>query len=117
MPGGEIDPLRHTFQHPLKALLKMKNRRMEGGAKTMELVAGKRILVCGIKQLISVGMTILRRLEGLLNYYLHKITNGSLEELNNKIKMMKRQAYGFRDVKNFKLRLYDLHSSKYAFTE
>ena len=68
-------------------------------------------LVSGIKQLISVGMTILRRLEGLLNYYPHKITNGPLEGLNNKIKTMKRQAYGFRDMEYFKLRLYDLHTS------
>ncbi len=28
---------------------------------------------------------------------------------------MKRQAYGFRDMKYFKLTIYDLHKSKYAF--
>ena len=28
---------------------------------------------------------------------------------------MKRQAYGFRDMEYFKLRLYNLHNSGYAF--
>ena len=52
---------------------------------------------------------------GLLGYYPHKITNGPLEGLNNKIKTMKRQAYGYRDMEYFKLRLYNLHNSRYAF--
>lgn len=73
-------------------------------------------LMSGIKQLISVGATILRHWDGLLDYYPHKITNGPLEGLNNKIKTMKRQAYGFRDMEYFKLRLYDLHTTKYSFT-
>ena len=72
-------------------------------------------LMSGIKQLASVGITLLKRQSGLLNYYPHRITNGPLEGLNNKIKTLKRQAYGFRDMEYFKLRLYDLHTSKYAF--
>lgn len=68
-------------------------------------------LVSGIKQLISIGMMILRHWKGLLDYYPNKISNGPLEGLNNKIKTMKRQAYGFRDMEYFKLRLYDLHTS------
>lgn len=72
-------------------------------------------LMSGIEQLASVGMTILRNWDGLLSYYPHKITNGYLEGLNNKIKTMKRQAYGFRDIEYFKLRIYDLHTSKYSF--
>jgi len=73
-------------------------------------------LMSGINQLVSVAITLLKRQIGLLNYYPHRITNGPLEGLNNKIKTLKRQAYGFRDMEYFKLRLYDLHTSKYAFT-
>lgn len=71
-------------------------------------------LVSGIKQLCSVGYTLIKCFNGLLSYYPHKITNGLVEGLNNKIKTMKRQAYGFRDMKYFTLRLYDLHNSRYA---
>ena len=72
-------------------------------------------LTSGIKQLCAVGLTIRDSMKGLLGYYPHKITNGPLEGLNNKIKTMKRQAYGFRDMEYFKLRLYNLHNSGYAF--
>ena len=72
-------------------------------------------LSSGIKQLGAVGSTLLKSMQGLLGYYPHKITNGPLEGLNNKIKTMKRQAYGFRDMEYFKLRLYNLHNSRYAF--
>ncbi|MBQ6200261.1 MAG: transposase, partial [Prevotella sp.] len=33
-----------------------------------------------------------------------------VEGINNKIKVLKREAYGFRDEQYFKLRLYDLHN-------
>jgi transposase len=34
--------------------------------------------------------------------------------INNKIKTLKRQAYGFRDLEFFKLRILGLHETKYA---
>ena len=37
-----------------------------------------------------------------------------LEGTNNKIKTMKRQAYGYRDIEFFKLRIMALHETKYA---
>lgn len=48
---------------------------------------------------------------GLLSYFKHRITTGPLEGLNNKIKVLKRQAYGYRDMAFFKLRLYFLHET------
>lgn len=68
-----------------------------------------------IKQLRKIASTLTDHLLGVLHYYPDKITNGLLEGLNNKIKTMKRQAYGFRDMEYFTLRLYDLHSPRYSF--
>jgi len=68
----------------------------------------------GIKQLASVGKTLASYRTGLLNYFFHRITNGPVEGLNNKIKTLKRQAYGFRDMEYFKLRLYHLHTQRYS---
>ena len=51
---------------------------------------------------------------GLLNYFDHRITTGKVEGLNNKIKVLKRQAYGYRNIDYFKLRIYFLHESRYA---
>lgn len=53
---------------------------------------------------------------GLLNWYKHPISNGSLEGFNNKAQTMKRQAYGYRNMKFFKLKLMTLHNKKCALT-
>lgn len=69
----------------------------------------------GISELERAGKTLLRHWQGLVNYFKHPITNGKTEGINNKIKTMKRQAYGFRDIEYFKLRLYNLHKVRYSF--
>ena len=51
---------------------------------------------------------------GLLNYRDHSITTAKAEGTNNKIKVLKRQAYGFRGMHYFKLRICNLHESRYA---
>ncbi len=33
---------------------------------------------------------------------------------NNKIKTLQKQAYGFRDIEFFKLKIYALHETRYA---
>jgi transposase len=37
-----------------------------------------------------------------------------VEGINNKIKVLKRRAYGYRDTQYFKLRIYFLHETRYA---
>ncbi|KXB79084.1 hypothetical protein HMPREF3034_02222, partial [Prevotella sp. DNF00663] len=37
---------------------------------------------------------------------------GKVEGINNKIKVMKRNAYGFKDERYFTLRLYALHDCR-----
>jgi len=67
-----------------------------------------------IRPLVKLAKTLERHMYGLLTYFKHKITNASAEGINNKIKTLKRQAYGYRDMEYFKLRLYHLHAQKYA---
>jgi transposase len=57
----------------------------------------------GIKMLQQMAKTLAAHRSGLLAYYDVMITSGPLEGTNNKIKTMKRQAYGFRDHEFFKL--------------
>lgn len=68
-----------------------------------------------ISHFTKLAKTIDRHMNGLLNYFNHPITTGPLEGLNNKIKVLKRQAYGFRDNGYFKLRLYFIHEATPAF--
>lgn len=66
----------------------------------------------GIEQLARMARTLIRHHKGLTNYYNHKITNATTEGINNKIETLKRQAFGYRDMEYFKLRLYHLHAQK-----
>lgn len=63
----------------------------------------------GVELLAKTARTLLRHSEGLLSYFDHAIDNGQAEGINNKIKVLKRQAYGFLDNEYFKLKLYHLH--------
>jgi transposase len=67
-----------------------------------------------IRMLHQFARTLRFHAHGLLAYYDYAISTGPLEGTNNKIKTMKRQAYGFRDHSFFILKLYALHESKYA---
>ncbi len=42
---------------------------------------------------------------GIENYFRHRITNGASEGYNNKINIIKRRAYGFKDIEYFKLKI------------
>ena len=49
--------------------------------------------------------------EGLLSWYDKRITTAMVEGINNKIKVMKRDAYGFTDDRYFEFRLLALHDA------
>ena len=68
-----------------------------------------------LKQFVKLAKTLDRHRRGVLAYFNHRITTGPLEGLNNKIKVLKRQAYGFRDNEYFKLRLAFIHEDTPAF--
>jgi transposase len=68
----------------------------------------------GINMLVKFANTLIAHASGILAYYNFHISTGPLEGTNNKIKVMKRQAYGFRDMEFFKLKIMAIHHSKYA---
>lgn len=43
--------------------------------------------------------------EEILNYFDHRVTNGFVEGKNNRIKTIKRMAYGYRNLGNFRMRI------------
>jgi transposase len=51
---------------------------------------------------------------GIYNWQKAPISTGPLEGFNNKIKVMKRMAYGYRDMEYFKLKIMALHRTRYA---
>jgi transposase len=49
--------------------------------------------------------TIRNHLDGINNYFRNRTTSGAMEGINNRIKLIKRQAYGFVNFNNFRERL------------
>ena len=74
----------------------------------------KRAGTSGIKMLMKFAKTLAAFQSGILSYYDYRISSASLEGTNNKIKTMKRMAYGFRDIEFFKLKIMAIHETKYA---
>lgn len=68
----------------------------------------------GIRILMQFAKTLAAHRTGILAWYDHPISTGPLEGTNHKIKTMKRQAYGFRDLEFFKLKILAIHQAKYA---
>jgi len=49
--------------------------------------------------------TLLNWLDNITNYFRQRTTSGIVEGINNKIKLIKRRAYGFRNFEHFRLRV------------
>ena len=68
-----------------------------------------------LQPFIKLANTILLHRTGILAWYRCRISTAKVEGINNKIKVMKRVAYGFRDQVYFNLRLLGLHDKTNAF--
>lgn len=67
----------------------------------------------GIFILRKLANSLLAHRSGIFAWYKFPISTGPLEGLNNKIKVLKRQAYGYRDKEFFKMKIYAIHQKKY----
>jgi len=66
--------------------------------------------VCEVKQfgcdkLLDFVKTLEHWWKPILNYFNRRVTNGAVEGLNNRVKLIKRRAYGYRNVTNFRNRI------------
>jgi len=66
--------------------------------------------ICEVKQLgcsrlASFIKTLERWWDPILNYFNQRITNGAVEGINNRVKLIKRRGYGYRNVTNFRNRI------------
>ena len=74
----------------------------------------EKALSSGIIQLARFARKLRRHTDGILNYFNFRISNAKVEGINNRIKVIKRMAYGYRDINYFMLKIYNLHTSRYS---
>jgi transposase len=76
-------------------------------SRTME--EGQQRLECWLLKVRKVYGRVVRRIaehfEGICNYFISRSSSGVMEGINNRIKLIKRQGYGFTNFRNLRLRL------------
>jgi transposase len=65
-----------------------------------------------VQQLTVMANTLKAYKPYILAWYDYPLSNGPVEGTNNKIKVLKRQAYGYRNEEFFTLKLYALHDKR-----
>ena len=61
---------------------------------------------CRLKPMADKAKLLKRRLDNILTYLKHQITNATSESINSKIQWVKYTAHGFRNFKNFVTSIY-----------
>ncbi len=99
--------LKHSKRLKLAYELKERFREIFETCNTVE--DGKSQLLTWLKKARSIYCdvltTIRNHLGGICNYFLSRTTSGVMEGINNRLKLIKRQAYGFVNFDNFRARL------------
>ena len=70
----------------------------------------KRVIHSKLESMKSVAESIKERLENVVGYCTHKITNAVAEGMNSKIMSIKRRVGGFRNRQNFKTAIFFYYS-------
>lgn len=60
----------------------------------------------GIKELIRVANTIERHMDGILNWYESRISNGVMEGFNNVLQAIKGRARGYHSFERYRTMIY-----------
>lgn len=58
-----------------------------------------------LKEIQTLRRTLLKWREEILNYFLTRLTNARTEGFNNKAKVVKRRAYGYKSFENYRLKV------------
>lgn len=106
-----LDELMEKNQRLYKAYL-LKEQALRIFQRRQRNVAMKRLEIwkeniCDedFKEFHKVLKTLEHYWYGIENYFKHRVTNGASEGYNNKINIIKRRAYGFKDIEYFKLKI------------
>ena len=94
----------HKLKEDFRSIFEKETSRAKAKAK---LQAWKRrVRKTGLKSLEPFLTTLDNWEQWILNYFSSgKITNGAVEGINNKLKLIKRRAYGYRNNGNFRQRV------------
>ena len=102
----------HQLKEDFLKLLDLKNRKNARSLLSEWILDAQS---SGLKPFINCSNTMIKWSDGILNSFDTGYTNGFIEGCNNKIKVLKRNAFGYRNFKRFRNRI--LHMFSYKKTE
>lgn len=100
----------YYMKDDLRSVWQQKNKK--AATKTLDNWI-KTAQASGIRMLMKFANTLAAHRNQILNYYDYPISTGPLEGTNTKIRVLQRQAYGFRDKEFFKLKIFALHETRF----
>jgi len=88
----------YEYKDSFREIYEKVNDKEEGRLKFTECLENAKSIYT------DVISTIRRNLDSICNYFLSRTTNGAMEGINNRLKLIKRQAYGFMNFDNMRNR-------------
>jgi transposase len=61
-------------------------------------------LPAALEELATLGRTLHRRRDDVLAYFTHRASNGPTEAINGRLEALRRNALGFRNLINYRIR-------------
>ena len=93
----------HTLKEDFRTIFEADLTPEEAGPKLETWIAS--VEASGLTKLSKFVSMLKHRWEHILNYFHNRLTSGKVEGLNNKVKVIKRCAYGFGNFEHFALRI------------
>ena len=88
----------YEYKELFREIYEKVNDKEEGRLKFIEWLENAKSIYT------DVISTIRKNLDSICNYFLSRTTNGAMEGINNRLKLIKRQAYGFMNFDNMRNR-------------
>jgi transposase len=80
------------------------NRRRGKQTMTTLINSIRRGLPTGLEEIAQLGRTLWRRRDDILAFFDHHASNGPTEAINGRLEALRRNALGFRNLTNYRLR-------------
>jgi transposase len=92
-----------VYQQVIAAYAEENPRR--GKARLTSVIDTLRATVpAGLEELATLGHTLHRRRDDVLAYFEHRASNGPTEAINGRLEALRRNALGFRNMVNYRIR-------------
>ena len=92
----------YDFKEMLHNLYRIKNPRVASQVLDAMILTAA---ISSTREVKTLGKTLSSWRSEVLNYFDHRITNARLEGFNNKASLVRRRAYGYKNLENYRLQL------------